>query len=188
MASVLFRHSTKKSIVLPDAFMAALEAGLVNAVFDAGAERLQSLVDALCSKEFEYLEDLVGCRSFRTIASLSHIPLRDRIFQEQIDFAKQQKARQASTKRAVVRIDVSDIDEGKLVNVVRDFQQVALCVDGLGPRQAVKKLRTTHTTSQACASSIKEARLCALLGSCPRTHNSFLRGVCCWAAVAGGAL
>ena len=66
-------------------------------------------------------------------------PLETQGSPEQIEIAKHQLTRLASLKRVAARPHVPNCDEGEeIVTAGWDFQQVALCVDDVGPRQAVK--------------------------------------------------
>ena len=78
--------------------------------------------------------------------------------------------------------------EAVVAGAVAKFAPAVGEVRRTGPRAALTQLLREKSGQRERSEWVEQARVDALLGSCPRSHDSFLSGIRCWAAFAQRAL
>jgi len=168
--------------------MSNLYEDLLRHGFAAGRTRLKTLVDALEHIDFSCLEDFAGAKDFDKLGGLAALPDEDIGFISNVARIETGRYKENCSGRVAARIeDVLPVDV-KLKNIVKNVKAVTIPVEGLGPRMALKRLSESVHGPVATQQWVSEARMNALLGSCPRTHSSFISGVRCWVAFASKVL
>ena len=153
--------------------MTTLQLGLETHGYQSGERRLTALVVVLNAIGFEFVEDLGGLHD--SVISQLDVSPADIVFLMRVAkevLAKVSAAR--NPRRALnVQAPLIPVPVLKLVEAaVRDKRRVTDVV-GLGPTQALKKLKGDFTDGASRAEWLEQARLQALLGSCPNSHKSF---------------
>ena len=67
--------------------------------------------------------------------------------------------------------------------MMQNADRPSMCIEGLGPRLALKRLAPDLNDRTAKRQWVEQARLKALLGSCPKTRKSVLSGMRCWCSL-----
>ena len=92
---------------------------------------------------------------------------------------------------AVVQVRVGPYGSSPTERVERMTQEASVSlagVGGFGPRHAVKQVQNALAEGQSNLEWAEKARVMALLGSCPKSHKSFISGFRCWCSFAANVL
>ena len=67
-----------------------------------------------------------------------------------------------------------------VLEIVQEARTSVMCVRNKGPRQAMEELARTLNNDEARARWAEEARLAAIVGSCPKSKSEQRSGMRCW--------
>ena len=168
--------------------MTTLQLGLETHGYQSGERQLTVLVVVLNAIGFEFVEDLGGLHD--SVISQLDVSPADIVFLMRVAREVLAKASAARNPRRASNVQAPLIPVPVLKQVeaaVRDKRRVTDVV-GLGPTQALKKLKGDFTDGAGRAEWLEQARLQALLGSCPNSHKSFQSGLRCYVAFAVNVL
>ena len=148
---------------------------------------LTALVAKLQAAGFENLEDVGGLPD--PVIDTLGVSLADCVFLKTVAAKVLVKAFGVrNSKSKLVDVPALPVNALKCVEgTVRDRRR-ATEVAGMGPTQAIKKLRNDFAEGTSKTTWFEQARLQALLGSCPHSLRSFQSGLQCYVAFAVNVL
>lgn len=164
--------------------MTTLQIGLEQHGYSSSERPLTALVLKLQGSGFEFVEDLGGLNE-HIISELDVSP-EDSVFLQRVAAGVSAKASAARSSKRAANVEVPLLPVPVLQRVedgVRN-KRCATEVAGLGPTQALKRLTGAFSEGASKVEWLEQARLQALLGSCPHSHKSFQSGLRCYVAFA----
>ena len=160
---------------------------LLSRGFGGGPGRLSVVANFLLQFEFEYLEDLVG-------SHLDELPAFESLHVDDQSFLLDLVAvltREGMASRHVARV-VKRSAPAPPIALPSNSQRLDMFaanasqpvpvpdIAGDGPSAALKKLKWGANQQVAREAWVRDARMAAILGSCPRSHKSALSGLRCY--------
>ena len=131
--------------------------------------------DALPSDDIAFLQDLADQRKPLPVIVEQHIRREPTCVQN--DAAVKRRLGPYGSKPAELVVALAKENCTSLVGV-----------GGLGPRNAVKQVKLALADGQSDRNWAEKTRVMALLGSCPKSHKSFISGFRCWCSFAANVL
>ena len=146
--------------------MTSLQLGLETHGYLSSERCLTALVVKLHAAGFEYLEDLGGLPD--PVLDTLDVSLADFVFLKTVAAKVLLKACGVrNSKSKPVEVPTLPINALKYVEGAVRNRRRATEVAGMGPTQAIKKLRNDFADGTSKTEWLEQARLQALLGSCP---------------------
>ena len=168
--------------------MVSLSEGLVARGFPGDTERVEYIVRALGQEDCTLVSDL-ACFDLMhldmVMISTEEWDLLGKIVQEET-----LAYRSGSSARAPQRVSPPLDGAGRVVASLDCPGNAALDVRGVGPQSALKRLKSSVdlATPEKRSNWVEQARVSALLGSCPRSIASVKSGLRCYMNFARAAL
>lgn len=174
-AEALVKRRPQGSGLSLEAEMTELNSGLRSCGYVHDEARLGLLVGALLGAKFRYVEDIVGTVSLQGLDSFADIPADDIAFVLRVaDGVALEESRARSQNASMHALKTEVADAAARARCPADISV------GVGPGFAAKRLAPQLLDGPSRKRWAAQARVDALLGSCPRSHKSMLSGLRCY--------